>query len=119
MATGRAVTDALSALPAERVIEVHVAGGDVEEGAGGPIYVDAHDRSVREETWAMLDRMLPALPNLKALCFECEGVAEDAVLATLARLRGVIAERSASPVFRTSVAASAAASAAASVTARA
>ena len=113
MATGRAVTDALSALPAERVIEVHVAGGDVEEGPGGPIYIDAHERPVREETWAMLDRMLPALPNLKALCFECEGVAENAVLSTLAQLRIIIAERSASPEFRASAAASAAASVAA------
>ena len=111
MATGRAVTDALSALPVERVIEVHVAGGDVEEGVDGPIYIDAHERPVREETWAMLDRMLPELPNLKALCFECEGVSEAAVLSTLARLRGIIAERSASALFRANVAASAAASA--------
>ena len=65
----------------------------------------------------MLD-LLPALPNLKALCFECEGVAEDAVLATLARLRGVIPS-AVRARYSGSVAASAAASAAASVTARA
>jgi len=104
MATGRAVTDALSALPAERVIEVHMAGGDLEQGDAGPIYIDAHERPVRDETWAMLDRMLPALPNLKALCFECEGVEEADVLDALAGLRGIIAERSASPAFKASVA---------------
>ena len=87
MATGRPVTDALAALPAERVIEVHVAGGEVQQAAGGATYIDAHEQPVREETWAMLDRMLPALPNLKALCFECEGVEADAVLTTLARIR--------------------------------
>jgi uncharacterized protein (UPF0276 family) len=96
MATGRPVTDALDALPAERVIEVHVAGGEVRNSVSGPTYVDAHEQPVREQTWAMLDRMLPALPNLKAMCFECEGVAEEDVLGTLASLREHIRAGSAS-----------------------
>lgn len=96
MATGRPVTDALDALPAERVIEVHVAGGEVQDAAAGPTYIDAHEQTVRPETWAMLERMLPALPNVKALCFECEGVEEAAVLTTLARLRESVRAGSAS-----------------------
>jgi uncharacterized protein (UPF0276 family) len=90
MATGRPVTDALGALPAERVIEVHVAGGEVQDASSGPTYIDAHEQDIRPETLEMLERMLPALPNVRALCFECEGVDEDAVLATLARLREAV-----------------------------
>lgn len=96
MATKRPVTDALDALPAARVIEVHVAGGEVQDAASGPTYIDAHEQAVRSETWAMLERMLPLLPNVKALCFECEGVDEDRVLTTLARLRGAVRSHSAS-----------------------
>ena len=96
MATGRPVTDALDALPAERVIEMHLAGGEIREAPDGPVYVDAHERPVRSETWDMLERMLPALPNVKALCFECEGVDEAEVLATLERLRRAILRSSAS-----------------------
>jgi uncharacterized protein (UPF0276 family) len=96
MATGRAVTDALAALPAERVIEVHVAGGEVQAASAGPTYIDAHEQPIRPETWAMLERMLPVLPNVKALCFECEGVDEQTVLSTLARLRERIRQHSVS-----------------------
>ncbi|HSG89611.1 MAG TPA: DUF692 family protein [Pseudomonadales bacterium] len=95
MATGRPVTEALAALPAERVIEVHVAGGTIEACERGDSYIDAHEQPVQAATWAMLARMLPELPALKAVCFECEGVEESEVLATLARIRGEVRTHSA------------------------
>ena len=94
MATGRAVTEALQNLPRERVVEVHIAGGRIKEGKQGPVYIDAHECTIQDQTWQMLDRMLPELPNVKAVCFECEGVNEKIVLSTLKRLRKQVGEKS-------------------------
>jgi len=99
MASGCRVRDALADLPRERVIEVHVAGGRLEPRHGGTIYVDSHERDIQQQTWDMLDDMLPELPNVKAVCFECEGVAEEAVLSTLQRVRDVVRRRSANPAL--------------------
>ena len=85
MASGIKVRDALEQLPCDRVVEVHVAGGRLQKGgngATGSVYVDAHECTIIEETWQMFDAMLPELPNVKAVCYECEGVAEKAVLTT-------------------------------------
>jgi uncharacterized protein (UPF0276 family) len=97
MATGRPVSEGLQDLPCERVIEVHVAGGRLKQAGQGPIYVDAHECEILPQTWAMLEQMLPLLPNLKAVCYECEGVEEDRVLGTLQRIRKLVVEHSGSP----------------------
>lgn len=99
MATGRPVRGALDELPRERVIEVHIAGGRLEAGKSGPIYVDAHERAILDTAWKMLDAMLPDLPAVRAVCFECEGATEQTVLATLERVRGVVRRRSANPML--------------------
>lgn len=96
MASGRQVRDALDELPCERVVEVHIAGGRLKRAEDDPIYIDAHESSILEQTWLMLEAMLPELPNVKAVCYECEGVKEDLVLATLKRLRKLVRERSVS-----------------------
>ena len=97
MATGKAVTDALISLPRERVVEVHIAGGRIKQGEQGPVYIDAHEHTIQSQTWKMLERMLPELPNLKAVCFECEGVDEKTVLSVLKRLRKQVREKSTNP----------------------
>jgi len=99
MASGHRVREALADLPRERVIEVHVAGGRIEPGQAGNIYIDSHERDIQQQTWDMLEDMLPELPNVKAVCFECEGVGEAAVLATLRRVRDVVRRRSANPAL--------------------
>jgi uncharacterized protein len=96
MASGKKVHDELAQLPCERVVEVHIAGGRLKEVADGPIYVDAHECTILEQTWQMFEAMLPALPNVKAVCYECEGVAESSVLPTLKRIRRIVRELSAS-----------------------
>jgi uncharacterized protein (UPF0276 family) len=95
MASGRRVADQLADFPCGRVVEVHIAGGRLENGARGPIYVDAHERPILDAAWTMLDSLLPRLPNAKAVCFECEGKSKDDVLRTLHTLRGRVRERSA------------------------
>jgi len=94
MATRIPVIDAIETLPVERVIEVHIAGGKLKEGEQGPIYIDAHESPILDETWNMLDQLLPLLPNVKALCYECEGVSEDDVMSTLKILRNKVNENS-------------------------
>jgi len=96
IASGRRVKDTLDALPCERVVEVHIAGGRLKKGEDGPIYVDAHECTILEPTWQMFEAMLPELPNIKAVCYECEGVKESSVLSILKRIRKIVRERSVS-----------------------
>jgi len=100
MASGKKVRDALDELPCDRVVEIHIAGGRLEKGNNesnrGPIYIDAHECMILEETWQMFDAMLPELPNVKAVCYECEGVNEDIVLTTLKKIRRIVKNKSAS-----------------------
>jgi hypothetical protein len=42
----------------------------------------------------MFEDILPELPNVKAVCYECEGVDEDTVISTLERLRKMIIDLS-------------------------
>jgi uncharacterized protein (UPF0276 family) len=103
MASGQRVLDALADLPYERVIEVHIAGGKVRQTDEGPVYVDMHENTILEEVWAMLNAMLPLLPNVKALCYECEGMDHATVMAGLQALRELVCERSASSALVASV----------------
>lgn len=105
MASGRRVLDRLDELPVEQVIELHIAGGRLRQAADGPVYVDMHEAPVLDESWRMLEDLLPLLPNVKAVCYECEGRDGDTVMAMLARLRDLVRERSASPALVAAVAA--------------
>lgn len=99
MASGRSVLEAVDQLPLQQVIEVHVAGGRLRQAADGPVYMDMHEAPVLDQTWAMLDALLPRLPNVKALCYECEGLDAATVLAVLAQLRQKVRRLSASPAL--------------------
>ena len=94
MATGVSVFEGIDQLPTQRVIELHIAGGRLIKPEQ-PIYIDAHESAVLDETWQMLDKMLPHLPHLKAVCFECEGVEESLVFETLGIIRDKIIRYSA------------------------
>lgn len=100
MATGHSVFDTIDALPLERVIELHIAGGKLKQGENGPVYIDAHEAGILPQTWSMLDALLTKLPNVKALCYECEGVPKEEVIKTLACLRDKVAECSVSSALR-------------------
>ncbi len=87
MASGRRFRDELSTLPLERVIEVHIAGGKLRNASDGPVYVDAHENQILNETWEMFEQMVPHLPQVKAVCFECEGVNKAEVMKILSKVR--------------------------------
>ena len=99
MATGQNIQQDLNHLPLERVIEVHIAGGEVRQVEQGPIYIDAHHKPIQKESWAMLEALLPLLPNLKALCFECEGIEETDVLTNLALIKEKLLGLSTNPAL--------------------
>jgi uncharacterized protein (UPF0276 family) len=101
MATQTRVLSAVAALPVERVLELHIAGGRLETRDGRKVYVDAHERAILPESWQLLGELLPRLPALKAVCFECEGTSEAEVLSTLARLRACVVDKSASEALVT------------------
>ncbi len=96
MASGKSITKQLGSLPVERVVELHVAGGKVKQTPSGSVYVDAHECEIVDETWSMLTKMLPELPNIKAVCYECENVNEHIVLDNLQRIRTKVTELSSS-----------------------
>lgn len=55
----------LESLPLERVVEVHLAGGLWSEGQ----YVDTHTRSVPEESWRLLEWLVPRT-DIRAVIIE-------------------------------------------------
>jgi len=100
VATGRKVADGADGFPWDRVVELHVAGGKLEQGEeGGAVYVDAHEQPVLEQTWDMFRWLLGKATSLRAVCFECEGATEEAVLSTLARVRGMVLAHGACPAL--------------------
>jgi len=56
----------LDQLPLDRVWEVHVAGGFELDG----FYLDAHSGAIPEPLHAVIEEIIPHLPNLKAIVFE-------------------------------------------------
>lgn len=97
---GRQPLDELLAqLPLERVWEVHLAGGFEYEG----YWLDAHSGPVPEPLVELAGRVLPHLPNLRALIFELtpsafSAVGVDGVRAQLETLQGLWAARGTSPI---------------------
>lgn len=71
-ATGHPPTAGLDGFPLERVVEVHVAGGEPRTVDGFAFIEDSHTLSVLPDTWAILDRVAPAASELRAVVLECE-----------------------------------------------
>ena len=90
MATGQSILLGLEYINTQRVIELHIAGGKIKSTADGLVYIDAHELDIMDESWKMLSLILPYLTNVKAICYECEGVDAQTVLNVLDRLRNVI-----------------------------
>jgi uncharacterized protein (UPF0276 family) len=59
----------LRTIPLDRVIEIHLAGGQQSEGW----YHDFHSNPVPEPVWEMLAYVLPRAPNLRAIVLEVQG----------------------------------------------
>ncbi len=80
------VEDFLAAIPLERVREVHVAGGD----RLGEVYLDSHVGPVAPELLDLARRVLPRLPNVRAVLFEA--VPHSIADLGAAGLRGVLGD---------------------------
>ena len=63
------VDDFLSQVPRYRVWEIHLAGGFEMDG----LWLDAHSGAIPDHPLAIARRVIPALPNLKAIIFEICG----------------------------------------------
>jgi uncharacterized protein (UPF0276 family) len=91
--TGRDVLGALDAFPLERVVEIHVAGGDVRTTPDGFSFIeDTHGTAVLDETWRIFERVVRGARNLKAVIFECERNPNHGVDAAFARIERTLAE---------------------------
>lgn len=95
--------EVLQGLPLERVVEVHAAGGRLEETPGGTLYVDAHDQPILMETWDMLTMLLERCPQLRAVCFECEGQDAHAVATGLQRIKSLVVKHAACSALKARV----------------
>jgi uncharacterized protein len=71
----QSVAEFLAQLPLERVLEIHVAGG--EEYAG--YWLDAHSGLVQPELMEIARWVVPQLPNLRAIIFEVSPLLIDKV----------------------------------------
>lgn len=59
----------LRTIPLDRVVEIHVAGGEHIEDW----YHDFHNHAVPDGVWQLLEFVVARAPNLKAICLEAQG----------------------------------------------
>jgi len=71
-AMGCDLFEGLDRFPLERIVELHVAGGSRFEHEGRSFIDDDHSPAPLPETWELLRHLLPRLPSLRAIVFECE-----------------------------------------------
>jgi len=83
----------LDGFPLEQVAEIHIAGGVITTRGARRFYVDDHGQPVREELFALLERILPRCTGLRAVTFEADGHPEPIALRTLERLRALVPRR--------------------------
>lgn len=65
----------LRTVPLDRVLEIHLAGGQEEAGW----YHDFHSNPVPEPVWEMLGYVVERAPNLRAIVLEVQGPAHSTV----------------------------------------
>ena len=90
---GHEPTTALDHFPLERVVEIHVAGGTLFESEGRTFVEDDHGTAVLDETWRILEAVLPRATNLRALVFEGERNTIDQVVPVFERLNELWTQR--------------------------
>jgi uncharacterized protein (UPF0276 family) len=89
---GYAPRTALDGFPLERIIELHVAGTTQRTHDGFVYWDDDHSPEVLAHTWEIFDWVAPRAPNLKAVVFECERNALNAVITGFQRLADTVAQ---------------------------
>jgi uncharacterized protein (UPF0276 family) len=92
-ARGLPPTAGFDGVPWERVIELHVAGGQALQSEGYAFVEDDHGVDVLPETWTIATEALARAVNLRAVVVECERNPIDAVRPMLARVADLWASR--------------------------
>ena len=90
---GLPATAGLDTLPAERVVELHVAGGAERKHGGFAWIEDTHGVEPLPATWEILEALLPRATNLRAVVLEGERNPLPTLGPTLDRLHGLLRER--------------------------
>jgi len=90
--------EGLDRIDLDRVVELHVAGGAVDDVDGFSFVDDDHSPAVLDETWTIFEHLVSRAEQLRAVVFECERNSIDASRPGFARiertLRGTpLAER--------------------------
>ena len=93
----------LSDVDFSRVVEVHVAGGSIVRRGKRKYYVDDHSLPVQPEVWAVFDKIVQSAPNLKAVCYECEGAIAASVLPVLDHVRTRVLKNTCNEALRTKI----------------
>jgi len=87
LARGLPLESGLDGFPLEAVREVHLAGGVVARHGARHTYFDDHAQPVREELFALLESLVPRLPNLQAVTLELDGHPDGLARRTAERVR--------------------------------
>jgi uncharacterized protein (UPF0276 family) len=90
---GHAPETGLDGFPLDRVVELHVAGGDEVDVDGLALVEDSHSPEPLADTWAIVERVLPGASSLRALVYECERNRADEVAPNFARLNAAFGPR--------------------------
>lgn len=90
-ARGHAPLTAFDGLPWDRVVELHVAGGQERDESGLAWVEDDHGTAVLPDTWQIAAEAARRATNLRAIVVECERNAIDAVLPLFARAGALLA----------------------------
>jgi uncharacterized protein len=84
----------LADFPLQHLGEIHLAGHAVEtDDEGKPLLIDAHDRTVCENVWALYDHVLSQVPYIPTLIEWDNDVPDWQVLKAEAKAADVIATR--------------------------
>ena len=92
---GEAPLTGLDAFPRERIVELHVAGGSERRHEGFAWVEDDHTPAVLADTWTIVDAVVPAARELRAVVFECERNPMARCLDGFARLSDLLKLRAA------------------------
>lgn len=88
----------LDGFPLERIVELHVAGAEIEEPGGVPVYLDSHGGAeIPPPVLEMLAEVAPRCPSLRAITIEIEEAClertERQLTQTRAAVQGLLAAR--------------------------
>lgn len=82
----------LDGFPLERIVELHVAGAEIETGAGVPVYQDAHGAAeIPPPVLEMLAEVAPRCPELRVVTIEIEEACLERTARQLGQARQAVA----------------------------